>query len=89
MCGVAQWAEECFYASKKKILSEIAIFCFESNLKKLYFLYSLLDLKAYVFQEILNWHSLRNDFEPFFFVLLAPVSLGNKNGCKCQNYDYA
>ena len=46
-------------------------------------------LKAYVFQESLNWHSLRNDFEPFFFVLLAPVSLGNKNGCKCQHYDYA
>ena len=66
MCGVAQWAEECFYASKKKILSEIAIFCFESNLKKLYFLYSLLDLKAYVSQEILNWHSLRHSHSADF-----------------------
>ena len=28
-------------------------------------------------------------FESFFFALLASVSLGNKNGCKCQHYDYA
>ncbi len=29
------------------------------------------------------------NFESFFFALLASVSLGNKNGCKCQHYDYA
>jgi hypothetical protein len=28
-------------------------------------------------------------FESFFFALLVSVSLGNKNGCKCQHYDYA
>ena len=28
-------------------------------------------------------------FESFFFALLASFSLGNKNGCKCQHYDYA
>ena len=29
------------------------------------------------------------NFESFFFALLASVSLGNKNGCKFQHYDYA
>ena len=29
------------------------------------------------------------NFESFFFALLASVILGNKNGCKFQHYDYA
>ena len=51
-------------------------------------------LKAHVSQEILNWHSLRHSHSAehwikFFLALLASVSLGNKNGCKFQHYDYA